>query len=96
MSLSLSVAAPLAVRLRPGWRSAAPMRESRGSRRARNAPGGPQTVPFGMALHVPRKSARNDAYSTRDGSARAEHNGRGADALHETGGALPVADLQTR
>jgi choline dehydrogenase-like flavoprotein len=107
-------------------------------------------IPLGMALHVPRKSARNYAYSTvpqpglngrrgfqprgrglggsslinamvyvrgqpqdYDGWAheagcegwswhdvlpvfkRAEHNERGADALHGTGGALNVADLRT-
>jgi choline dehydrogenase-like flavoprotein len=107
-------------------------------------------IPLGMALHVPRKSARNYAYSTvpqpglngrrgfqprgrglggsslinamvyvrgqpqdYDGWARAagcegwswqdvlpifkraEHNERGADALHGTGGALNVADLRS-
>ena len=107
-------------------------------------------VPLGMALHVPRKSARNYAYSTvpqpglngrrgfqprgrgLGGSSlinamvyvrgqpqdyegwareagcegwawhdvlpifkRAEHNERGGNALHGTGGALHVADLRT-
>jgi choline dehydrogenase-like flavoprotein len=107
-------------------------------------------IPLGMALHVPRKSARNYAYSTvpqpglngrrgfqprgrglggsslinamvyvrgqpqdYDGWAReagcegwswhevlpifkrAEHNERGADALHGIGGPLNVADLRT-
>jgi choline dehydrogenase-like flavoprotein len=107
-------------------------------------------IPLGLALHVPRKSARNYAYTTvpqpglngrrgfqprgrglggsslinamvyvrgqpqdYDGWAReagcegwswqdvlpvfkrAEHNERGADALHGTGGPLNVADLRT-
>jgi choline dehydrogenase-like flavoprotein len=107
-------------------------------------------IPLGLALHVPRKSARNYAYATvpqpglngrrgfqprgrglggsslinamvyvrgqpqdYDGWAceagcegwswqdvlpifkRAEHNERGADALHGTGGALNVADLRS-
>jgi choline dehydrogenase-like flavoprotein len=107
-------------------------------------------IPLGMALHVPRKSARNYAYSTvpqpglngrrgfqprgrglggsslinamvyvrgqpqdYDGWAReagcegwswddvlpifkrAEHNERGADALHGIGGPLNIADLRT-